>query len=62
MKNIAEAATPAVFNGIEAFREGKVVFHPGGGGEYGWIEIPGLDRPVKKQKKKVTGQKTLGEF
>ncbi|AKB19097.1 DNA helicase II [Methanosarcina sp. WWM596] len=30
-----------VVNAILAFRKGDVIIHPGGGGQYGWLELPG---------------------
>jgi uncharacterized protein (TIGR00375 family) len=29
-----------IVNAILAFRKGNVIIHPGGGGQYGWIELP----------------------
>ncbi|MBW6470860.1 MAG: TIGR00375 family protein [Methanosarcinaceae archaeon] len=29
-----------IVDAILAFRRGKVILHPGGGGKYGWIELP----------------------
>ncbi len=29
-----------VVNAILAFRKGDVIIHPGGGGQYGWLELP----------------------
>jgi len=41
---IAGVAEPRVVSAIRAFREGRVILHPGGGGEYGSAELP--DDPV----------------
>ncbi len=30
-----------VVSAILAFRKGDVIIHPGGGGQYGWLELPG---------------------
>ncbi|KKH47942.1 TIGR00375 family protein [Methanosarcina sp. 1.H.A.2.2] len=30
-----------IVNAILAFRKGDVIIHPGGGGQYGWLELPG---------------------
>ena len=54
-----------VSNAIEAFREGRVIIHPGGGGEYGSVEIP--DRKnyakfLKMQKKTKSGQMGISDF
>ena len=40
-----------VINAIIAFSEGKVKIHPGGGGQYGKIELPGLPDTDKTSKK-----------
>jgi uncharacterized protein (TIGR00375 family) len=37
---IARVTAPAVTDAIQAFREKKVVIRPGGGGQYGVIELP----------------------
>ena len=29
-----------IVNAILAFRKGDVIIHPGGGGQYGWLELP----------------------
>lgn len=29
-----------IVNAISAFRDGKLIIHAGGGGKYGWIELP----------------------
>jgi hypothetical protein len=29
-----------IVNAILAFRKGNVIIHPGGGGQYGWLELP----------------------
>jgi PHP family Zn ribbon phosphoesterase len=31
---------PRIVRSIEAFRNEDVILHPGGGGKYGWIELP----------------------
>jgi len=36
-----------VVSAILAFRKGDVIIHPGGGGQYGWLELPG---PLKAEK------------
>ncbi|MEW5760374.1 MAG: TIGR00375 family protein [Candidatus Thermoplasmatota archaeon] len=41
---------------IEVFRENRIIVHPGGGGEYGRIELPAV--PEKKKK----GQLCLSDF
>jgi uncharacterized protein (TIGR00375 family) len=38
-----------IVDGIRAFREEKVIIHPGGGGKYGWLELPGQEKAPKPQ-------------
>jgi uncharacterized protein (TIGR00375 family) len=64
-KEIEEVCEDRVSNAIEAFREGRVIMHPGGGGQYGFVEIP--DRKtyakfLKMQKKSKSGQMGLSDF
>jgi len=40
ISDIAKVTVPAVTEAIQAFREGKTVINPGGGGKYGTIEFP----------------------
>ena len=37
---IARVTIPAITEAIQAFRENKVIIRPGGGGQYGTIELP----------------------
>lgn len=39
LKEISEIAEEKITNAIKCFREGKIIVHPGGGGEYGRIEL-----------------------
>ena len=41
MEYIAKITPPAIAEAIQAFREKKVIIRPGGGGQYGSIELPG---------------------
>ena len=41
--DIARATAPAITEAIQAFRENKVIIQPGGGGQYGTIELPKED-------------------
>lgn len=62
---IQDVARPVVYDGIEAFREGRVIIHPGGGGEYGSIELPGPSKKQKKapvERKRISGQKRLSDY
>ncbi|RLF32536.1 MAG: TIGR00375 family protein [Thermoplasmata archaeon] len=40
IEEISKVTVPAITEAIQAFREKKVIIHPGGGGEYGTIELP----------------------
>jgi uncharacterized protein (TIGR00375 family) len=40
IEDISEVTTPAITEAIQAFRDNKVIIHPGGGGRYGTIEFP----------------------
>ena len=44
---IAKVTAPAITEAIQAFREKKVVIRPGGGGQYGIIELPKKDSEVQ---------------
>jgi uncharacterized protein (TIGR00375 family) len=50
---------PAITEAIAAFREGRVTIHAGGGGRYGIIELPGLEKHLEKQPEK---QRTLLDY
>ncbi|MEM4308241.1 MAG: TIGR00375 family protein [Thermoplasmata archaeon] len=52
MEEINRVAPPEVVKAIEAFRAGKVIVKPGGGGQYGEIVIPDVE---------VSTQENLGE-
>jgi uncharacterized protein (TIGR00375 family) len=43
---IAKVTIPAITDAIQAFREKKVIIRPGGGGEYGKIELPSADTEI----------------
>ena len=40
VEHISKITAPAITDAIQAFRENKVIVHPGGGGQYGVIEFP----------------------
>jgi uncharacterized protein (TIGR00375 family) len=50
---------PKIVEAIEAFRSGKVVVTPGGGGKYGEVKLPGLDNGKVEHNE---GQKSLFDF
>lgn len=41
-----------IVNAILAFRNGDVIIHPGGGGQYGWLELPEHLKTEKPEPKK----------
>ncbi len=52
-----------VINAIIAFREGKVKVHPGGGGQYGRVELPSSNACQDKAKKNEgESQKSLFDY
>ncbi|HEY6585843.1 MAG TPA: phosphotransferase, partial [Candidatus Methanoperedens sp.] len=53
-----------VISAIIAFREGKVKVNPGGGGQYGSVELPGsvAPKPRKMNKKNCDPQTSLCNF
>jgi len=40
-----------IVKAIVAFRNGDVIIHPGGGGQYGWLELPENLKEGKKEGK-----------
>jgi uncharacterized protein (TIGR00375 family) len=55
-----------IVNAILAFRQGEVIIHPGGGGQYGWLELPESMKVAKaevaKIEKPLSGQSSLFDF
>lgn len=65
LDEIEGATEEKVSSAISAFREGRVILHPGGGGQYGSLEIPdkkAYEKYLKKQKESKKGQASLFEF
>lgn len=68
--DIAEIADPRVIEAITAFREQRIIIHPGGGGRYGTIELPETFSEKRLEPKKEAGapsraiqrQRSLLEF
>jgi len=65
--DISKVTEKRVTQAIKAFREGRVILHPGGGGQYGHVELPGTindfeARLKETKKKKKRGQTGLFEF
>ena len=54
LEEIERVTAPAIAYAIQCFRDGTLVIHPGGGGQYGSVEIPSM---VKQEK-----QKKLSEY
>ncbi|ABE52314.1 TIGR00375 family protein [Methanococcoides burtonii] len=53
-----------IVDAIMAFRNGEVIIHPGGGGEYGHIELPGSKNEGKEpqNQNKTKAQSSLFDF
>ncbi len=60
MDEIAVSTNEKIADAIQAFRENRIIVHPGGGGRYGRIELPD-DKTTWKQPKRE-GQKSLFDF
>lgn len=48
-----------IVNAILAFRKGNVIIHPGGGGQYGWLELP---ENLKNEEIRQTGQLSFADL
>jgi len=48
MEKISKVTVPAVSEAIQAFREKKVIIVPGGGGQYGRIELPSKEEELRE--------------
>ncbi|MDW5549480.1 TIGR00375 family protein [Methanosarcina sp.] len=48
-----------IVNAILAFRKGNVIIHPGGGGQYGWLELP---ENLKNEEIRQTGQLSFSDL
>jgi uncharacterized protein (TIGR00375 family) len=46
IQEIAKVTAPAITEAIQAFREKKVIIKPGGGGQYGIIELPSAEKEI----------------
>lgn len=70
ISDIEKNAGPEISGAVEAFRSGKVIIVPGGGGEYGKVLLPGSDAAKKYEMeggaipkpKGRKGQKNLFEY
>jgi len=59
---IAKVSTPAIADAIYAFRENKVIIHPGGGGQYGIIELPSDEFITTMKLEPVDKQMSLSDY
>ena len=65
LDDIKKITEEKVSSSIAALREGRVIIHPGGGGEYGSLEIPDKKtyaKYLKMQNQEKKGQASLFEF
>ena len=62
IEDISKYTAPAIVEAIQAFRENRVVIHPGGGGQYGRIELPGDDTVTTMNLGPSDTQKSLNEY
>jgi len=62
INEIGKVTAPAITEAIEAFREKKVIIIPGGGGEYGKIELPNSDELLGVKLGPVDTQTILSDY
>jgi len=62
IEDIAKTTAPAITEAIQAFRENKVIIHPGGGGQYGIIELPSDEVLSTMNLGPKDTQKSLSEY
>jgi uncharacterized protein (TIGR00375 family) len=62
IKEIAKFTAPAITEAIQAFREKKVIIRPGGGGQYGIIELSGEGMDTKFALQPKDTQKSLLDY
>jgi uncharacterized protein (TIGR00375 family) len=65
LEDIEKATEDQVSTAISAFRQGRIILHPGGGGHYGSLEIPDkrtYENYLKMQKKNKRLQASLFQF
>jgi len=62
LREVARVTIPVVVDAIQAFREHKVVIIPGGGGQYGSIELPTDDPPVRSPLGPKNSQASLLDY
>lgn len=57
-----DIVSPKIIDAIMAFRKGEVIIHPGGGGQYGRIELPDSQHNPKADPPKPKNQSSLFDF
>ena len=62
IEDIAKTTAPAITEAIEAFRQNKVIVRPGGGGQYGKIELPSDEVMTKMNLGPNDTQTILSEY
>ena len=62
IEDIAKSTAPAITEAIQAFRENKIIIHPGGGGQYGIIELPSDDAITTMKLGPKDTQTSLSEY
>lgn len=63
LDGIAKVSDPRIASAIKAFRECKITVKPGGGGQYGLIELPSdYEWSSSKVVKKTSFQKKISDF
>lgn len=62
LHEVAKVTTPVIVEAIQAFREHKVVIIPGGGGQYGRIELPSEETFVPLALGSKDTQKSLLDY
>jgi uncharacterized protein (TIGR00375 family) len=62
IEEISKVTAPAITEAIQAFRENKVIIKPGGGGQYGKIELPSNWEPMNVTLKPRDTQTSLSDY
>ncbi len=59
IKDISKVTSPAITEAIQAFREKRVIIKPGGGGQYGQIELPNPGNNLLRVSMKPKDKQTI---
>jgi len=62
INEISKITVPAVTEAIQAFRDKKVIIIPGGGGEYGKIELPSSEQEITVPLTPIDKQTSLSDY